>query len=207
MRLKVLFSILVCLVMQSALTAAQETKAYKLQIGNISVDIDVDETIELKLPDGSTTNVKLSRNEFAAYVAAGFSFIHPSDVSVSESDIGDGITQHLMATARGTIVIVQEYTSVDPSSLTQFMLQEMTKEAVAAGAQVTQQPATRKTPSGKTLSGLKAVEAGRTDTADYEVLTYGNSGAGLLVVTRLDREFAATDRAMLAKFWETFDLK
>ena len=205
MRLKI--CLLVAALLLPAAATAQETKAYKLQFGDVSIEINPGETLDVTLPDGSKTKVTLTRNAFATYSAAAFSFVHPSDVSVTLSDLGDGIIQHLMATAVGTIVIVQAYSTLDPTSLNQLMLQEMTKEAVAAGAEVTQQPATRQTPGGKTLNGLTATEAGKNDTADYEILAYGNSGADVQAITRIDQENATQDGPMLAKFWESFELK
>ena len=187
--------------------SAQETKSFKLSVGQQELEINPGDTLDLTLPDGSKTKVTLTRNEFAAYSAAKFSFLHPSAFSVTKSDLGQGITQHLLASAVGTIVIVQEYETLDPSTLIQLMLQEMTKESVAGGATITQAPATRKTPAGKTLTGITATEAGKSDTAGYEIFGYGNDGSGLLVITRLDRANKQQDTPMIEKFWESFEVK
>jgi hypothetical protein len=78
--------------------------------------------------------VMLARNDFATFSGSDFSFVHPSGISVTKTDLGDDITQYLMASALGTIVVVQEYGKMNPVSLNQLMLQEMTKESVQAGA-------------------------------------------------------------------------
>ena len=187
--------------------SVQEMKAYSLQLGDTVVEMNLGETVEVKLPDGTKTAAKLTKNPFASYAGGSFSFVHPSDVAVTRSDLGDGVIQHLEATALGTIVIVQEYANLDPTSLNQLMLEEMTRDGVAAGAEVTQQPAARQTPGGKALSGLTATETGTSDVAEYEIVSYGASGAGVLVVTRIDRENLEADGPMLAKFWESFEIK
>lgn len=46
---------------------------------------------------------------------------------MTKTDLGENITQYLMASALGTIVVVQEYGKMNPVSLNQLMLQEMTR--------------------------------------------------------------------------------
>lgn len=186
--------------------AAAQDKTFTLTIGGTPVGIEVGETVTVTLPDGSTTEASLTRNPFSSYRSDQFQFVHPSEFSVTKSDVGDGIVQHLLASALGTIVIVQEYRDIDPSSLVPLMLQEMTKDGVAAGATVSQQPATRLVPDGVTMSGVTATETGKSDVADYEILGHGKDGAGLLVITRVDRDNAAQDRTLIDKFWESFRL-
>ncbi|RFC67523.1 MULTISPECIES: hypothetical protein [Mesorhizobium] len=187
-------------------TSAVTTKAFRLKLGEQSIDIDVGERAEITLPDGSKVRVELTRNEFATYSGEGFTFVHPSDVSVTRSDLGDGVVQHLMTTALGTMVIVQTYDGLDPSTLNEMMLKELTGDAVAAGAKLERKDAKRDV-SGKTLSGIVATETLRRDTVDYEIESYGKDDAGVIVITRMDRENAAQDSAKIAKFWETFRLQ
>ncbi len=187
--------------------SAQDPKAFHLQLGASSVDLDAGETVDVTLPDGSTAKVTLTRNAFLAYVAATFSFVHPSTVSVAKSDLGDGIVQHLLATAVGTVILLQEYPATDPATLNQLMIDEMTKESVAAGAKVEQKASTRQTPSGKTLTGLTATDTLGEEISDYEVFSYSKGSSGVIIVTKIRRSDADEDAPMLKKFWETFDAK
>ncbi|RVC67063.1 hypothetical protein EN766_32200, partial [Mesorhizobium sp. M2A.F.Ca.ET.046.02.1.1] len=135
---------------------AEDPKAFKLTIDGVTVDIDPGEDIDVKLGNGKTSKVRLEHNDFATFSGGTFSFVHPSNYSVTKTDLGDGIAQYLMASALGTLVVVQKYDKMNPVSLNQLMLQEMTRETVQAGGQLTQQPTTRKLADGKELTGLKA---------------------------------------------------
>ncbi|WP_245475209.1 MULTISPECIES: hypothetical protein [unclassified Mesorhizobium] len=101
----------------------------------------------MTLPGGKRARVRLNRNDFDTFSGGRFSFVHPSSISVSKTDLGESITQYLAASALGTVVVVQEYGKMNPVSLNQLMLQEMTKESVQAGGTLIQEPTTRKSPT------------------------------------------------------------
>lgn len=185
---------------------AQEPKAYKLTIGDMAVDIDPGETLDVTLPDGKQAKVKLELNEFATYSGDVFSFVHPTSIAITQTDIDKTIRQYLMASALGTVVIIQEYSSINPVSLNQLMLQEMTKEAVQAGAELSQQPATRKLADGREIAGLKATVKTRVESAEIEVFSFGTTDQGLVMVTRIDRESAPSDQSLIDKFWESLKI-
>ena len=186
---------------------AKDLKAFKLTIDGVAVDIDPGESVDVTLPDGKTTKVTLERNDFATFSGDNFSFVHPSGVTISKSDLGDHITQYLMASAIGTLVVVQEYGAMNPVSLNQLMLQEMTKESVQAGATLTQEPTTRKLADGKELTGIRAMVKTRTDTDNFEIVSFGTADQGVLVITRIDGENEAAEAPLLDKFWQSLEIK
>lgn len=187
--------------------AAADLKAYKLTVGDQTVEINPGETVELTLPGGGKTQATLTRNEFATYAGGLFSFVHPTGLTVARSDLDKDITQFLVASALGTLVIVQEYRSINPTSLYELMLQELTKESVQAGGTLTRESAERTLADGRKLSGIKAIVAGKSDTSDYEIFGFGTPDQGVLAVTRIDRENAATEGQVLDKFWQSLQLK
>jgi hypothetical protein len=126
---------------------------------------------------------------------------------VAKTDLGGGITQYMMASALATLVVVQKYDNMNPVSLNQLMLQEMTKETVQAGGVVTQEPTTRKLADGKELTGIKATVKTRTDRADFEIVGYGTSDQGVLFITRIGDQDNATEQPLIDKFWETLKIK
>jgi len=190
----------------ASLAQAEALKGYRLTVDGVAADIDVGGEAELTLPDGRKVTARLERNEFVTYAGERFSFVHPSAMAVTKTQLTEGIVQHLLASAVGTVAIVQDYEAIDPVSLDQLMLQEMTKESVQAGAALTQEKASRKLADGKELTGLKATVKTRTETVDYEVLGYGRIDQGVMVITRIDRENVAVDQPMLDRFWESLDL-
>ena len=186
---------------------AEDLKAFKLTIDGVTVDIDPGESANVTLPGGKQSKVTLERNDFATFSGGSFSFVHPTGISVTKTDLGENITQYLMASALGTIVVVQEYGKMNPVSLNQLMLQEMTRESVQAGATLTQQPTTRKLADGKELTGIRAEVKTRTDTAYFEIVGYGLADRGLLFVTRVGSGDLATEQPLIDKFWESLKLK
>ncbi|TRC79439.1 hypothetical protein FJV80_23640 [Mesorhizobium sp. WSM4310] len=186
---------------------AEDLKAFKLTIDGVAVDIDPGESRTITLPGGKQSKVTLERNDFATFSGDSFSFVHPSGISVTKTDLGETITQYLMASALGTIVVVQEYGKMNPVSLNQLMLQEMTRESVQTGATLTQQPTTRKLADGKELTGIRAEVKTRTDTAYFEIVGYGLADQGLLFVTRVGSEDLATEQPLIDKFWESLKVK
>ena len=186
---------------------AEDLKAFKLTIDGVTVDIDPGESTDVTLPGGKQSKVTLERNDFVTFSGDSFSFVHPSDISVTKTDLGENITQYLMASALGTIVVVQEYGKMNPVSLNQLMLQEMTKESVQAGATLTQEPTTRKLADGKQLTGILAKVKTRTGTADFEIVGFGLADRGLLFITRVAGEDAATEKPLIDKFWQSLKVK
>ena len=186
---------------------AEDLKAFKLTIDGVAVDIDPGESANVTLPGGKKSKVTLERNDFATFSGGSFSFVHPSTISVTKTDLGEDITQYLMASALGTIVVVQEYGKMNPVSLNQLMLQEMTKESVQAGAALTQEPTTRKLADGRELTGIRAQVKTRTDTADFEIVGFGRADQGLLFITRVAGEDAAAEKPLIDKFWQSLKLK
>jgi hypothetical protein len=186
---------------------AEDLKAFKLTIDGKTVNIDAGESTQVTLPGGKQIEVRLDKNDFATFSGDTFSFNHPSNFSVTKTDLGESITQYLMASALGTIVVVQEYGKMNPVSLNQLMLQEMTKESVQAGAVLTQKSATRKLADGKELTGITAEVKTRTDTAYFEIVGYGLADRGLLFITRVASGDIATEKPMIDKFWESLKLK
>jgi len=186
---------------------SEDLKAFKLTIDGVTVDIDPGESTDVTLPGGKQSKVTLERNDFATFSGGSFSFVHPSGISVTRTDLGDSIAQYLMASALGTIVVVQEYGKMNPVSLNQLMLQEMTKESVQAGAELTQGPTTRKLADGRELTGIRAEVKTRTDTAYFEIVGFGLADQGLLFITRIAGEDAATEQPLIDKFWESLKVK
>lgn len=190
-----------------SLGLAQEQKTYRLTIGETAVDINPGESLDVAMPDGKTVKVTLALNEFAAYSSALFSFVHPTSMAIAKTEIDKDIDQHIMASALGTLVIVQEYSSMNPVTLNELMLQELTKESVQAGGELSREPATRKLSDGKELTGLKATVKMRSDEARFEVFSFGTTDQGLVLVTRIDAENVPVDGAMIDKFWESLKIK
>lgn len=58
---------------------------------------DPGEDADVTLPGGKRARVRLDRNDFATFSGGRFSFVHPSSISVTKTDLGESITQYLAA--------------------------------------------------------------------------------------------------------------
>lgn len=207
MRYGVTMAVLVAVTLFSLPASSEDLKAFKLTVDGVSVDIDPSEDATVTLPNGDKLRVRLERNAFATFSSNSFSFVHPSAVTVTKTNLSKGIDQHLMASAVGSMVIVQEYSDMNPVMLNQLMLQEITKEPVRAGGKLLQKAGSRKLTDGKVLKGLTATVTSRSDRVAYEVMSYGTPDQGVVVITSLDDDNAAADRPMIDRFWQSLKLR
>ncbi|CAM5337940.1 hypothetical protein MAUB1S_05856 [Mycolicibacterium aubagnense] len=207
MRYEATMAGVIAVMLVSVPAVSEDLKAYKLTIDGVSVDIDPGEDATVTLPNGKDARIRLERNAFATFSGNSFSFVHPSTVTVTKTSLSKGIDQHLMASAVGSMVIIQEYSDMNPVMLNQLMLQEITKELVRAGGKLTQRAGSRRLADGKVLKGLTATVKSRTDQVAYEVMSYGTADQGVVVITSLDDDNTAADLPMIDKFWQSLKLR
>ncbi|MRR58227.1 MAG: hypothetical protein EG824_08465 [Deltaproteobacteria bacterium] len=187
--------------------AGEEYKNFTITIDGKSYDLNLNEEIQVMDKIGKTATIVVRKKPYAEYTDQVVSFQHGSELSVSSQDLGDGIKQLMSATATGTLIMIQEYSTMDPSMLVPVMLNELTKESVDYGYSMTQEKVTRKLKSGILLNGLKATLNYKGDESCWEVLSFGKKDAGILVVTQIDKKFIKTDIETHNHFWNTLELK
>ena len=102
--------------------AQSADKTFSLIVNGKSVGIDAGETVTVTMPGGESVTLKLERNPEVTFKGNGFSFRHSSDYQVSNSAPADDVSQHVIVSGLGTLVLVQAYKGTDPTSLTEFML-------------------------------------------------------------------------------------
>jgi len=179
---------------------------YVLTIDGKKYEIEVGKQKTVELSDGKKIQVTLEKKAIVSFIAGNFSFDHPSDVTPSRTDLGDGIHQTIMATPLGTLVLVQEYANMDPAALVDMMLNELTKEEKQYGYKITNSPAKIKLTSGKTLTGKKSIAIYRGEQTTRHVLCYSIRDAGVMIVTQVDKEAPPKDKSMVDSFWKTLKI-
>ncbi len=203
-------SALLCLVASFSVISqafSEDAKDFTLTVNGIDYAINLDDAIKAKSADGKELTISLKRNEFSTFRGQGVTFQHKSGFSVATSEIDDDIEQHLLASALGTVVIVQHYDSLNPETLTPLMLQELTKDDVNAGSKLESSPASRTLSDGTALNGVKATVTGKTDTTNVEILVLGGKDEGFIAITRIDTENIGVDQPILDQFWKTLAFK
>lgn len=178
--MKPLLSILtiICFVFQ---LNAQEK--YLLVLGKDTINIETDKQYIYVSSDGREMPIQLIKQQIQYYNSNMINFSFPNNYSVSQTDLGNGVTQTALLTADGNGFFVQEYTSLDPSDLVTIMMDELTKERISYGAQYTEETFQRFVQGGKLLIGRKRTLNFKGDTEVYTVATYGGNNNGILVVT------------------------
>ncbi len=179
---------------------------YTLTIDGKAYELELGKPATIELPGGRDVSVQLERNAIVTYRADNFSFQHPGEYSPSRTDLGDGVYQTMMATPVGTLVLVQEYTTINPCSLTGLMLNELTKEEVQYGYAIEKEDVSRTLGNGEKLQGVKAVSEYQGTRYTRHVLCYEARDAGVMVVTQVEKSSPAADHTMLETFWDSFSI-
>lgn len=199
--------VLTGLILGAAGAAAGEAgKNFVLSIDGREFGLDLGETVEVTGADGQKLKVSLKRADAVTFRGGMLSFTHRGDLTVSSTSLDKDITQHLLASANGTVVIVQEYTSLDPTSLLDLMLTTITDEPVAAGAKLTKTETARDV-AGRQIKGLKAELVNGSDRTHVEAYTFGGGGKGVVIITQLADDYRDIDQAILDGFWSSLSLK
>lgn len=197
------------LVLPATLAHADSSSNFVISIDGQDVPIDVGQKVKVQDKAGHDIEVGLKQSEISTWKGDFVTFQHANDVNVTSTELDAGLKQHMMATNNGTLVIVQEYASIDPRSLADLMLTQIAK-ADASSAKLDKKSGTRKLTSGKTLEGLTATAPLKRGSASrmvrYEVMTAGTEDHGIVAVTRIDDDLGTKDQAMIDRFWATLAL-
>ena len=179
---------------------------YVISIDGKEHEIDLGAPKVIDLGDGQNITVVITQKEVVTYSTENFSFDHPSKLTPSRTDLGNGIYQNMVASPRGTLVLIQEYTSLDPSALVDMMLNELTKEEKKYGYKITVSPSYKILADGKKLNGKSATATYRSDENIKNVLTFKGNDAGLLIVTQIDSSNFEVDTVLLETFWKSLTI-
>jgi hypothetical protein len=213
MKPRMLLMIFACAWCAQTTGAAQAKSASDQPVGNYTLtidgkrfELDLGRAQALKLSDGRVLQVTLGKKEVITYKESVVSFDHPSRLSPSRSEVSVGIFQTMMSTPLGSAVLIQEFTSIDPSSLIDMMLNELLKEEVQYGYKIEKSTTTKTLASGVQLSGKMAISNYKDKEFTRQVLCYQGRDAGLLIITVVEEDSPPEDKEMIAMFWKTLQI-
>ena len=182
---------------------AGDGKGFRLTIDGVEVGINPGDTLDVTTKDGRKLSVELQRSDTVTFAGDKFSFDHDGQFTVAKSDLSDGITQYALITPIGTGVVVQQYKGLNPSSITDFVLQQMVQESLDGGAKMTKETTQRTLAAGNVLKGVKAETATANDVMDYEIAAIGRPDGGILVATFINKENIAKEGVILDRLWSS----
>jgi len=186
---------------------AGDGKGFRLTIDGVEVGINPGDTLDMTMKDGRKLSVALQRSETVTFTGTKFSFDHDGQFSVAKTDLGGTVQQYALITPIGTGIIVQEYKGLNPSSITDFVLQQMVQESINAGAKMTKQATQRSLTGGVVLKGVKAETSTENDVMEYEIVATGRPDGGVLVATFSNKENIPKEGAILDKMWSSLKVE
>lgn len=194
-----------CLVVGQA--NAGDGKGFRLTIDGVEVGINPGDALDVTMKDGREVSVALQRSESVTFTGGKFSFDHDGKFTVAKTDLGGGVQQYALMTPIGTGIIVQEYKGLNPTSITDFVLQQMVQESISGGAKMTKETAQRTLPGGSVLKGVKAETTTDNDVMAYEIVATGKPEGGILVATFLNKENIPKEGGILNKLWSSLKVE
>lgn len=179
---------------------------YNLEINENIYFLELDKEKDVTLPDGTNLKLKLSLKEFLEYEGMYFSFLHRNSYNPTKRDLGNGVFQTTMSTATGTVIIVQEYTRLDPSSLVDLMIRAITKKDVASGYELKENDVSKKM-GNIDLKGKEAITTYKDVKWTRFVYVYGAKDEGLIIMTIIKSDNVDLDIHMIRDFWRTLKIR
>jgi hypothetical protein len=165
----------------------------------------LDKDTKIKI-GGKYVPVKLVQKDVLAFKSGNFSFEYPRQYSPSRSDLGSGIFQTAMMTPLGSLVMIQEYLNLNPSSLIDLMANELTKEEREYGYKIESSSASMTLSNGKILSGKVVTSKYKGSDIKRFIYAYGAKDSGLLIVTQVDYEVEPDAAALIAMVLESLNI-
>jgi hypothetical protein len=180
---------------------------FTLTINGQTVDLNLDTEQKLRLPNGTEVSLTLARKANSNFTTKGLAFEYPGNLNVATSEIDKNTYQHMMASALGTVILVQTYPDLDATQLVDLMTGKMTDEDVAGGDQRETLPHSRTLADGTVVKGTRSTLKGPGDDAVVEVLGIRQGQGGTMLITRFDRDTAPEEEKIIERFWATLNLR
>jgi hypothetical protein len=179
---------------------------YTLEINGQIYDIGLDEVKKVVLSGGTELKLKLTLKDYINFESQIFSFSHTNAYRPNKTDLGDGVYQTVIMTSLGTGIIIQEYTTMDPSTLIDMMLKELTKEEIEYGYKY-EEKEIAKMVGNKKLKGKEAVTTYKDEKWTRSVYSFGQKDSGILVITFIEQENFKAEKKVIDDFWTSLEIK
>lgn len=185
----------------------QNVPNYEISINEKKYDISLGCDYQIKSDSGETFHFRVNKKAVMTYKNKHISFQHKSDLAISSTDLGNGIRQTMTNSAVGTLVLIQEYNTMNPTTLVNLMLQELTKEQINYGYKMHKETYSKALKDGTELGGKRAILKYNDEEEYWTVLAYGRKDRGFLVITKIDKENLDTEKNIIDLMWETLQIE
>ena len=197
-------TILILVLLFTNLLYSQEN--FEIEINGEKFEIKLDKDYELKIND-NLLKINVKQKDTLLYHNKAFSFKYPKEYKVIKSVLSDGIEQLIIMTAEGSGIIIQKYSTINPTMLNELMISEVTKESVNYGFKLKREDYERVLNSGLKLKVDRAVLTYNDDTNIYEIASVGGKDSGVLIMTmKMDDLKNSSGENLINLMWNTIEI-
>jgi len=173
-------SLIVLIIFCSLKAFCQEDYVMRLNDTLINVVLDKPYNIDLK---GTKFRFIVSSKDTLTYSSSFFSFLYPKTFKVTDTKVENGIEQASILSPEGSGLIIQKYETMNPTTLNELFLSELTKESISYGFISKRTTYKRKLKSGQEVEITRATLRYKEEVNVYEVASIGKKDAGLMILT------------------------
>jgi hypothetical protein len=185
--------------------AAQEE--YSVQINDSVYDVAANKKYVFN-NGGTRIYLTLKAKDTLTYQDDFFSFLYSKNHKISKLVLEQGVEQIIIMTAEGSGMLIQKYTTLNPTNLNETMLAELTRESLNSGFESKRTNYTRTLKSGQKITVNKAVLKNAEETNIYEVASVGEKNTGIMIITMImDEEVSQQARKIIELMWKSLTIK
>lgn len=194
--LNILFALILCI-------SASAQEDFIIEVNGKTFEIEPEREYTLSL-DGKPLHFKMFLKDTLTFKNGSYSFKYPKDYKVSRLDLEEGIEQVMIMTAEGSGLLIQKYSTINPSMLNEMMLSEVTKESINYGFQMEREAYSRELNSGQTLNISRATLTYKDETNIYEIASIGKKDEGILIMTMImDNTMSTQGQKLIDMMWNS----
>jgi hypothetical protein len=181
----------------------QAQENYVLQLNGKDFSLAIDSIYEISL-EGKKINFLLKQKDTLAFNDGLFSFSYFKGYQVSKTNVDNIADQYIVVDAGGSGFMMQKYGSINPSSMKEFLLQEITKESKGYGYKEKREEFKKTLLSGQVVTVIKSTLTYKDDINIYEVATIAGKDEGLVIITLdMGGEVAQKGRELSKLMWHS----
>ncbi len=182
---------------------ANEAANYQITINGKTQDITLGKEYKMKLANGKEVTVAVQQKDVLTYQDDWISLQYPKELHPAFTSPDPDLEQMTLLTANGNGVLVQKYKSINPSSLVDLMLKEVTNEEASFGYSVTEQPFEQKLKSGQQAKGKTVELKLGSEVQRYTVAALGGESEGIIFITMLNTGSDHQDNKVIQLFLDS----
>ncbi len=180
---------------------------YMIKLNDTLIEISLDKEYPISF-DGVNIKFKVIAKDTLIYNDDLYCFKHSKDYKVTKMLISEGIEQIMLMTAEGSGILIQKYSTVNPTNLNEMLISEVTKESLNYGYKLERKDYKRELKSGQELEVDKAVLTYKDETNIYEVASLGDKDEGILIMTMIMNEKQSEKgKKIIDLMWNTLNYK